>query len=310
MIAVSRVISSLGFEPDIQVEDDISAESLTHSDGSLNKAICARDVDLFVIDYNLKNKLFGNDVVKEIRDNNDIYTDIIFYSSMTDSLIKAMKDSFDAESIMDYYDGVYIAPLGGEFVEKIKYVITKIVKSWYNVHSIRGVILSKASKFEQMVSKIISENYVHCLEEIKSELGIKGYNVCRTTRDKWSNVKRAEDPIPEILNDPIHFNWAVKKMILQQLDDRKIISISTWEDIEYVFALRNKFAHNPIHLKDGVLVLSLKGEEETYTEEQIDGIRDSLAKVEKDLSDIISVGGVEKADFPFAEEPEKELSLV
>lgn len=309
IIAVRRVISSLGFEPDIQIEDDISPESLTHSEGALNKAICARDVDLFVIDYNLKNELFGNDVVKEIRDNNDIYTDIIFYSSMTDSLIKAMKDSFDAESIMDYYDGVYIAPLGEEFVEKIKYVITKIVKSWYNVHSIRGVVLSKTSKFEQMVAEIISANYMHCLEDIKGELRVKSDSVCFGTQSRWSSIKRAEDPIPEILDDPINFNWTVKKTILQQLDDGKIISVSTWGDIEYIFELRNKFAHNPMHLKDGVLVLSLKDDEETYTEKEIDDIRDSLAKVEKNLSDIIA-GGVEKIDFAFVEMPEKEPSLV
>lgn len=89
--AVKRIIESFGYEPDIQVMDDISADSLNNEHGSLNKAIRARDVDLFVIDYNLKNNLFGGDVVEEIRQNNDIYTDIIFYSSSTDSLIDAVK---------------------------------------------------------------------------------------------------------------------------------------------------------------------------------------------------------------------------
>ena len=52
---VKRIIESLGYEPDVQVIDDISKESLSCEGGSLNKAIRARDVDLFVIDYNLKN---------------------------------------------------------------------------------------------------------------------------------------------------------------------------------------------------------------------------------------------------------------
>ena len=72
--SVERIIESLGFEPDIKVVDDISIESLNN--GVLACEIKARDVDLFVVDYNLKNNLFGNDVVKEIRTNNNIYTDI------------------------------------------------------------------------------------------------------------------------------------------------------------------------------------------------------------------------------------------
>lgn len=51
---VRRIIESLGYEADIQVVDDISKESLSNESGTLNKAIRARDVDLFVIDYNLK----------------------------------------------------------------------------------------------------------------------------------------------------------------------------------------------------------------------------------------------------------------
>ena len=69
---VKRIIESLGYEADIQVVDDISKESLSNESGTLNKAIRARDVDLFVIDYNLKNDLFGGDVVEEIRCNNDM----------------------------------------------------------------------------------------------------------------------------------------------------------------------------------------------------------------------------------------------
>lgn len=308
--AVTEIIKSLGFNPVIDVEDDISTESLTNSEGSLNKAICARNVDLFVIDYNLKNKLFGNDVVKQIRNNNDIYTDIVFYSSMSDTLIDSIKSSFDSESIMDYYDGVYIAPLGDEFIEKIKYVITKIIKSWYNVHSIRGVVLSKTCKFEQLVSKIISDNYINCLEEIKNKLETKGDNVCSAIEAKWDHVKHTPDPVPQILNDPINFNWAVKEMMLHQLNNENVVSISTWSDIDYIFTLRNKFAHNPMHLKNGVLVLTSKDGEETYTETEIDDIRDCLTKVEKNLSDIISTDGAGDIDFEFSEETEKELFTV
>lgn len=306
--SVSRIIDSLGFEPDIKVVDDISKESL--SCGTLNREICARDVDLFVVDYNLKNELFGSDIVKEIRNNNNIYTDIVFYSSMEDSLINAVKTSFDAESIMDYCDGVYIAPLGNEFAEKIHYVITKTIKSWYNVHSIRGILLSKASKFEQLVSKIIQFNYISCLDEILIALNEKGQNVCRTTKRKWDLVKSSPDPVTQILDDPINFNWTVKKLMLQQIHSEKIVNVSTWDDIEYIFELRNKFAHNPIHLKDGILVLTLSDKEEYYTEADIDTIREALTRIEKDLVNILSSAKIDDIDLDFFTTEAKEICVV
>lgn len=305
--AVKRIINSLGYEPDIQVMDDISEESLNSEHGSLNKAIRARDVDLFVIDYNLKNNLFGGDVVEEIRRNNDIYTDIVFYSSLPSSLITAVKNSFDSESSMEYFDGVYIAPLGDEFTEKVRSVIVKVIKSWYNVHSIRGVVLSKASKFEQLVTNIISANYQHSLEKLKADIKTKGDNVCRSTTQKWQSVQKVSDPIPQILNDPIHFNWKVKEKLLKTLCEDRVVEISTWEDIEYIFKLRNDFAHNPIHLRDGVLVLTTTKGEQTFTEESIESIRDALTRIENDLQRVLSSGDGSDVIPEFIEEIEDEL---
>lgn len=284
---VKRILESLEYEANIEVIDDISKESLNEETGTLHKAIQARDVDLFVIDYNLKNDIFGEDVVEKIRWNNDIYTDIVFYSSEPTSLINAVKNSFDSESCMEYFDGVYIAPLGDEFTEKIKSVIQKIIKSWYNAHSIRGIVLSKASKFEQMVSDIVIENYTPCLEKLKTDINNKGENVCRTVTEKWNSVKKSNDPVQTIINDPISFNWKVKEMILRILCDEGVISINVWEDIEYIFKLRNDFAHNPIHLVDGCLVLSIKDKKHVYNEDDIERIRKSLNRIENDLQNVL-----------------------
>ncbi len=307
---VKRIIESLGYEADIQIVDDISKESLSSENGTLNKAIKARDVDLFVIDYNLKNDLFGGDVVEEIRCNNDMYTDIVFYSSVQSSLIDAVKASFDSESIMEYFDGVYIAPLGDEFIEKIRSVIVKIIKSWYNVHSIRGIVLSKSSKFEQMVSNVINTKYVACLDKLKDDLDTKGENVCRSTNGKWKSVKESSDPIPRILNDPIQFNWKVKELILKRLCDENIISISSWSDIKYIFSLRNDFAHNPMHLRDGVLVLETTRGEQTFDEKKIEDIKDALTRIENDLQNLINENDGENIIPEITEETDEELCIV
>ena len=285
--AVERVIEYFGFEPEIVLRDDITGENLYSDDSTLKKAFSSRDIDLYVIDYNLKDNLFGTEVVEEIRRSNDIYTDIVFYSSMPDSLINAVKKSFDSSSIMDYCDGVYIAPLGDEFTEKIRSVINKIIKSWYNVHSIRGVLLSKASKFEQMVSSIISQNYKTCLPTIKKVLSEKGRNVCNTQCQKWKMVDSKDDPIQSILNDPISFNWAVKSKILEVLINENAVSIPSIENIKRVFDLRNDFAHNPMHIKQGQLVLKKVNGEVRFSEERIEEIRGLLVTIENDLQNAI-----------------------
>ena len=47
--------------------------------------------------------------------------------------------------------------------------------------------------------------------------------------------------------------------------------------------MRNDFAHNPIHLRDGKLVLTKNGQDVSYEENDIAEIRTALAFVERDL---------------------------
>lgn len=286
--SIMRIIEDKGFESEIIVEDDITNDSLHKESGTLNTKIRARDIDLFVIDYHLKNNIFGDDVVSEIRKNNDIYTDIVFYSSDSGSLIDTVKRSYDKPSICDYFDGVYVAPLGDEFVEKIDQIISKIIKSWYNVHSIRGIVLAKASKFEQMVAEIINSYYKEALDNIKEKLNNKGKRVCKNTNDKWAKVNSTDDPIPMIIKDPMNFNWAVKKMILEELIDERIIELSTMDEINEVFTLRNDFAHNPMHIINGSIVIKKSTGNIEYDEKDIESIRDKLTIIEKDFNRVLS----------------------
>lgn len=281
---VKSIVDAFGFEPDIDLVSDISASSLKSPDGTLYKKLRARDIDLFLIDYNLKNDVLGSNVIQEIRKENDIYSDIVFYSSLNSDFISTVKASFDSPNAMEYFDGVYIVPLGDEFVSKIQYVVNKIIKSWYNVHSIRGIVLSKASKFEHVVSEIINAYYEPCLEEIKTALHEKGENVCKSTSGKWARVDKASDPVPKILNDPISFNWAVKDLILKIIIEKGLVALPSYDDLAAIFSLRNDFAHNPIHLKDGELVLTKKDSTRCFNETDIEDIRKQLMRIEKDLS--------------------------
>lgn len=74
------------------------------------------------------------------------------------------------------------------------------------------------------------------------------------------------------------------------------------------FAANYDFAHNPIHLKDGVLVLTKKDQDINFTENDIEEIRRKLSAVEKDLLELIPA---KKADGESAIEDDKlELALI
>ena len=55
--------------------------------------------------------------------------------------------------------------------------------------------------------------------------------------------------------------------------------------MEWIFELRNDFAHNPIHLRDGNLVLSKNGQDVLYGENDVAEIRTALALFEGELID-------------------------
>lgn len=74
-----------------------------------------------------------------------------------------------------------------------------------------------------------------------------------------------------------------KKLILKILVDKNVIALPNWEALEQIFSLRNDFAHNPIHLRDGKLVLTKNGQDVLYGESDIVTIRAALTLVEGDL---------------------------
>jgi hypothetical protein len=84
-------------------------------------------------------------------------------------------------------------------------------------------VLSKASKFEQMVNNIINNFYQPCLAEIRVALEEKSKNSLSTAEKKWKAVNIAEDPIQQIVRDPINFNWAVKQKIIDKMIEKEAV---------------------------------------------------------------------------------------
>lgn len=288
-IKLKKAIENYGLKANINIINKVRKDQLLQEGHQSNIELTSREYDLLIIDYKLSGDLLGGEVISEVRTKYNIYTDIIFYSSARAELIQSVKKSFDEPSSLSYLDDVYIVPLGDEFDQKIDRIINKIVESWYNAHSIRGVILSKASSFETLVSEIIRLYYKEKEDELKLELFKKGDNIVQSTIGRWKALEKRNDSVNHVLNNPQSFNWAVRYTIFNFLIDKGIISLSNdiQEKINYIFSLRNDFAHNVVKIENGLCNLYKDGNKISYDTEKIMEIRRNITLVEESLKSII-----------------------
>lgn len=288
-IRLKKSIEALGLISNIKVINKVRKDQILQEGHQSNIELTSREYDLLIIDYKLSGDLLGGEVISEVRTKYNIFTDIIFYSSAKTELIQSVKKSFDEPSSLSYLDDVYIVPLGDEFDQKIDKIINKIVESWYNAHSIRGVILSKASSFESLVSEIIRLHYKKKEDELKLELLRKGNNIVNSTKKRWEALENKSDSINHVLDNPQEFNWAVRRTMLNFLIEKNIISLSKdiQEKINYIFNLRNDFAHNVVKIENGLCILYKDGDKIIYDTEKIMKIRKDITLVDEALKNII-----------------------
>ncbi len=284
-LLVKAFIESLDLTPDIRFISDISKNSLENKDGALKKALSSRDYDLLVIDYWLSKDVLGSTIIAEVRNKKHIYADIVFYSSSKEDLAKAVQNSYESESAFDYFDGVYVAPMQEEwFLQKIQFVIQKIVNSWFSPNAIRGVILDKTSKIETIVCDLIAKIYKPYLIDIREFIKNKKVSVQKSVEEKWTTLEDSSDPIAEIISNQDKYNWNLKKQLFDILLEKGAVQIDdeTSKAIDGLFIRRNMyFAHNKAILKDGVIEVVINGKTKRYDDKKIAQIRHDIYIIEK-----------------------------
>lgn len=112
--------------------------------------LTGNDYDLILMDYKLTNGVTGDTIVSALREN-DIITDILFYSSEEENMLKAISAN------MPPIDGVYLTKRDYEiFTEKIEKIISKIVRRSEDVVNLRGFVLDHTSDFELRIKEILN----------------------------------------------------------------------------------------------------------------------------------------------------------
>ena len=105
------------------------------------------NVDLVLMDYNLGSEK-GNDVINYIRDDqNDVYTDILFYSenkSEEGLREKSNKDGLYCSERSELFSG-----------DKIKKVIKTTIRKTQDLNNLRGLVMAETSELDEMIKKIL-----------------------------------------------------------------------------------------------------------------------------------------------------------
>jgi CheY-like chemotaxis protein len=132
--SIEEHLQELGFSPTI-VQRRSGARSL--------QLINSVNPDLILIDVNLAGKAKGQDIVEKIR-NNELYTDVVFYSQHPDFLNEVGK-----------LEGVFYCDRGG-LEQKTQKIIDITVKREQDVNNLRGVLIAEAIDIERKMESFIT----------------------------------------------------------------------------------------------------------------------------------------------------------
>lgn len=126
--------------------------------------LTGNDYDLIIMDFKLAEEVTGDTIVAAIRDNN-ILTDILFYSSEEEAMLTAIRAK------MPPIDGVYLTKRDYTvFTEKVKKIIEKIVRRSEDVVNLRGFVLDNTSDFEVRIREILNICWQKFGEENRASL--------------------------------------------------------------------------------------------------------------------------------------------
>ena len=112
--------------------------------------LLGNDYDLILMDYKLADEMTGDIIVSQLRQNN-ILTDILFYSSEEENMRAAILENTPP------IDGFYLTKRNHEvFTEKVDRIIRKIIKRSEDLVNLRGFVMDGSCDFEVRIHQILT----------------------------------------------------------------------------------------------------------------------------------------------------------
>ena len=250
-----------------------------------------KSYDLILIDFKLDNDLTGDEFIQKVRENN-VYTDIIFYSQNSDELQKR----FSELSL----EGVYTSNRE-DFEDKFLQVFKKTVKKLEELNAVRGLVMAETSRLDNLIIDILLKHFEKEEELRKKAIKILEDNAKNLFIDKEKKVNERGNLKAQKLDS----NKFVKRvlnanqrgrLLNKLIEIKEVVSDFDFEKYKTdVLDKRNELAHAKAKIKqdNGVITSEVliveKGEdiiEEEYTTERIIEIRKEILTYDKILNDL------------------------
>ena len=251
--------------------------------------LTSNDYDLILMDFKL-DELTGDKIVSEIR-NNNVLTDILFYSSEEDNMLNAIRHQ------MPPIDGVYLTKRDYTvFTEKASKLISKIVRRSEDVVNLRGFVLDNTSDFELRIKEILNICWNKFDDDQKVSLTTK---VVELLDGKVSWIKKqveeakASECIFAYANNAEHLLSISDRLDIFQivlpilLSDYHFPSTSCPADFkQYYIEMVNMYRNRLGHITLGEKTIKIKGKDIEINQDLHRLLRKNIAKVDTTITQI------------------------
>lgn len=281
---IEDILDDLGFKLSVTVKKGIKDD--------LSEVLEQDDWDLILMDFMLKEDTpTGDQLISRIR-NNQLITEIIFYSEKKDEFIAALR-GISQESV--FLEGVFYADNREALPAKLKTIIDLTLKKQQDINNIRGLVIAQTICLENKVEnslikffgtdekgkvfeKILDPQFGVLDTKKKCDLLNKVCKIKKQTFDK----KIQETPKEDI---------ETRKKIQESIDRLNLIYEEVVKLYDEVIKIRNILAHtNPSPDKKNVLISTLgkNGEEIEVNDEWCLLTRKNLSKHSENLDQLFS----------------------
>lgn len=211
--------------------------------------------DICFVDYNLSQKILGNDLIKQLK-RKELDSDILFYSSEYEPKIRE-----DIREDLSSFEGVYIANREN-FEEKANYLITKNARNLTKLSNIRGFLMDQTSENDYIIKSYILRKFAELSTEQKEEISKFVLQIVRQSAERFkikanSLVEQLDEKgIEDIkkfmrnMNDvvPLKLKYKIFEKMITFLGEVSFEEVTLEKYFEDIVKARNNLAHKKLDL--------------------------------------------------------------
>jgi hypothetical protein len=204
---VKDIVEEFGFQFP-EPRNEVNGDNIDSIDYSI--------YDLLIVDLNLAGTK-GTNLIDRIRNQQDVYTEVIFYSSDGEGAVRAALHEFEI-------DGAYCAARDNdEFEDKVRKVIKTTIKKVQDINNMRGLLMAETSDIDFTMVKIIK------LIVEKDVFGIREGLVNKIFESVGSKVNGKKNDfekflkngnISQVIKDNLMFDTSQKLLAVQYIIDK------------------------------------------------------------------------------------------